>query len=181
VKEIGELYVPNFGVKLIYRRDRFLRGGDHSPFHERGFAAIRLTEVKENYDRQHQDIRVENGKQYGDLPEFSNTQYLTKNTRINAAVLATLASSPAPPSNVQVDVSALSYDSILRWTKDNEKTAAGYFVRTRETSSPVWQETFYTKDTAITLQRSKDDYLFGVQSIDTNGNVSLPGIPRPVR
>jgi Zn-dependent M28 family amino/carboxypeptidase len=181
VKEIGEQYVPSFGVKLIYRCDRFLRGGDHSPFHDRGFAAIRLTEVKENYDRQHQDVRIENGKNYGDMPEYVNIGYLTNSARINAGVLATLASSPAPPSNAQVDVSTLSYDSILRWNRNTEKELAGYVVRTRETSSPIWQEAIFTRDTAMTLQRSKDDFLFGIQTVDTDGNVSLPAIPRPVR
>jgi Zn-dependent M28 family amino/carboxypeptidase len=181
VKEIGEQYMPSFGVKFIYRRDRFLRGGDHSPFHDCGFAAIRLTEAKENYDRQHQDVRIENGKKYGDMPEYVNIGYLTNNARINAAALATIASSPAPPSHAQVDVSALSYDSILRWNTNTEKDLAGYFVRTRETSSPIWQEAVLTRDTAMTLQRSKDDYLFGIQAVDADGNVSLPSIPRSVR
>lgn len=178
-KEIGELYVPNFYIKLIYRRDRFLRGGDHSPFHELGFAAIRIIEAKENYDRQHQNIRIENGIQYGDLPQFIDLNYLTKNAKINAAILATLASSPTQPTNSYIEISNQSYQTILRWNRNTEDDIKGYYIRIRDTSIPFWSTTIFTTDTTVILPHSKDDFIFGIQTIDKNGNISLPVIPIP--
>jgi Zn-dependent M28 family amino/carboxypeptidase len=104
VKEVGERYVDNLEVVLIYRNDRFLRGGDHTPFVQRGFAAVRLTEMNENYNHQHQDLRTEKGIVYGDLPEFMDFEYLRKNTGINLATLANLAKAPSVPQAVTVDV-----------------------------------------------------------------------------
>lgn len=179
--EIGRKYVPDFGVRLIYRRDRFLRGGDHSPFHERGFAAVRFTVARENYDWQHQNVRVESGKQFGDLPRFMDFEYCTNVARVNAAVAATLARGPAPPKNVGVVTSQLEYQTTIRWNRNAEEDLEGYIVRSRETTSPVWQSAVFTRDTSIVLKHLKDDFLFGVQAVDREGNTSLPGIPRPVR
>lgn len=181
IKEIGERYNPKFGVDLIYRLDRFLRGGDHKPFHERGFRAVRFSEVKENYDHQHQNIRVENGKQYGDLPKFVDYEYCANVGRINAAAMATLALAPQPPENVAIITAQLGYDAVLRWAKNPESDLAGYFVRYRKTASPVWEKAVFTADTTITLKVSKDDYLFGVQGVDKAGNVGLYTVPRPMR
>lgn len=181
VKEIGEKYVSDFDVRMIYRRDRFLRGGDHAPFHERGFAAVRFVEVKENYDYQHQDVRFENGKQYGDLPQFIDYDYASRIAKVNAAVIYSLASAPAPPRNVGIVTSQLGYETKLRWEKNAEHDIKGYFVRYRETTSPVWQGSFFTIENSITLDLSKDDYLFGVQAVDIDGNVSLVVLPRPVQ
>jgi len=179
IKEIGERYSSGFGVQLIYRLDRFLRGGDHRPFHERGFRAVRFTEVKENYDRQHQDIRIEGVKEFGDLPKFLNYEYCKNVARINAAAIATLASAPQSPENVQVLTAQLANDSKLRWQRNPEKDLAGYFVRYRATSSPVWEHTLFTTDTTIRISLSKDDFLFGVQAVDTDGNVGLVTLPSP--
>lgn len=180
IKEIGERYNPKFGVTLVYRLDRFLRGGDHRPFHERGFRAVRFSEVKENYDRQHQDIRVENGKEYGDLPKFVDYEYCTNVGRINAAAIATLARAPQPPENVGILTSQLGYDTVLRWAKNPESDIAGYLVRYRQTSSSVWEKSVFTADTTMTLKISKDDHLFGVQGVDKEGNAGLVITPRPV-
>ncbi len=181
VNETAQRYMPAFGVKMIYRRDRFLRGGDHSPFHERGFAAVRFSVARENYDWQHQNVRVENGKQYGDLPAFMDFDYCANVTKVNAATVASLAWAPAPPRNVGVTTSQLEYQTTLRWNRSPEKDLAGYYVKYRETSSPVWQESVFTADTSITLKLLKDDYLFGVQAVDREGNASLPVLPSPVR
>ena len=181
VKEVGEQYLPNFNVKMIYRRDRFLRGGDQLPFHERGYAAVRFTEAKENFNRQHQDVRTEGDKAYGDLPQFMNFDYCANVARINAAALASLALAPPPPEEVKIMTQKLEYDTELQWNKSISSDIAGYIVRYRETTSPLWQHSIVTQDTTITLKISKDDFLFGVQAIDRDGNASLVSIPHPVR
>ncbi|WP_244214265.1 M20/M25/M40 family metallo-hydrolase [Pedobacter jejuensis] len=115
VKETGERYVDQLEIKLIYRNDRFLRGGDHTPFVENGFSAVRLTEMNENFEHQHQDLRTENGVKYGDLIEFMDFEYLRKNTAVNIAVLANLAKAPSMPTEVKVDVKNLSNSTYLYW------------------------------------------------------------------
>ena len=181
IKEVGEKYIPNFGVKLIYRRDRFLRGGDHLPFHEQGFAAVRFSEAKEHFDHQHQDVRTEDGKSYGDLPEYMSFEYCANVARINVAALASLALAPAPPTNVKIMTKNLEYTTMLQWNKNTEPDLAGYSARYRETTSPTWQYSVFTQDTTITLKVSKDDYLFGVQAADHSDNASLFSIPTPSR
>ena len=180
VQEAGERYVPHHGIKMIYFRDRFLRGGDQSPFHDRGFAAVRLVDARENYAHQHQNVRKVNGKQYGDLPQFMNFDYFTQNAKVDAAVLASLALAPSAPSHVGIVVSGLAYDTRLKWDKNPESDVAGYYVRYRETTAPQWQGKVFTADTTISLKLLKDDYLFGVQAVDKDGNESLVSLPRPV-
>jgi hypothetical protein len=179
IKEIGERYNPGFGVQLVYRLDRFLRGGDHQPFHERGFRAVRFTEVKENYDRQHQNVRSEQGREFGDLPKFVDYEYCANIARTNAAAVATIARAPQPPSKVEILTAQLANDTGLRWQRNPEKDLAGYLVRYRSTSSPVWENTLFTSDTTVTVKVSKDDFLFGVQAVDKEGNASLVTLPRP--
>ena len=181
IKEIGERYVDQLNVTLIYRRDRFLRGGDHTPFSREGFTAVRLTEMNENYARQHQDVREEEGVQYGDLPEFVDYNYVAKVARTNMAVLANLASAPASPDSVGVMITRLTNDTTLRWAQPKGKAPAGYYVLMRETHVPFWQRKFYTEKTEITLPYSKDNYFFAVQSVDADGHESLPIFPRPRR
>ena len=181
VNEIAAMYTPGFAATMVYRRDRFLRGGDHSPFHDRGFAAVRFSVARENYDWQHQNVRTEGGREYGDLPRFMNFDYCANVARVNLAALATLALAPAPPENVEILTSRLEYETTLRWNAGKEPDLAGYVVRYRETTSPVWQEAEFTKDTTVTLKLLKDDHLFGVQSVDREGNVSLARVPRPAR
>ncbi len=177
IKEVGERYVDNIQVMMIYRNDRFLRGGDHTAFVENGFAGVRFTEMNENFTRQHQDVRVENGIQYGDLPEFIDFEYLRKNTALNLANLANLAKAPAVPEEVKVDVKKLSNTSFLYWKAPKVGKVKGYYVLVRETTSAVWQKKIYTESAEIRLPYSKDNYFFGVQSVNEAGNESLPVIP----
>ena len=177
VKEIGERYVDQLEVKLIYRNDRFLRGGDHTPFVENGFTAVRITEMNENFEHQHQDLRTDKGVKYGDLIEFMDFEYLRKNTAVNIAVLANLAKAPSMPTEVKVDVKNLSNSTFLYWKAPVNGTTKGYYILMRETSSPVWQKKFFTTATELRLPYSKDNYLFAVQSIGNEDNESLPVVP----
>ena len=177
VKEVGERYVENLQVMMIYRNDRFLRGGDHTAFVENGFAAVRITEMNENYTRQHQDIRVENGIQYGDVIEHIDFEYLRKNTSMNLANLANLAKAPAVPEEVKLDVKKLTNSSYLYWKAPKTGTVKGYYLLVRETTSPVWQKKIYTESLEIRLPYSKDNYFFAVQAVNETGNESLPVIP----
>jgi hypothetical protein len=177
VKEIGERYVDNLDIKMVYRNDRFLRGGDHTPFVENGFTAVRITEMNENYTRQHQDVRKENGIQYGDLIEFIDFEYLRKNTGMNLSTLANLAKAPSMPDDVKIDVKKLSNTSYLYWKKSKTGNVKGYYLLMRETTSAVWQKKIFTTATEITVPYSKDNYFFAVQSVNENGNESLPVVP----
>lgn len=181
VKEIGERYVKNIDIKLIYRNDRFLRGGDHTPFVNNGFTAVRLTDYYENYDHQHQDIRTENNKKYGDLIEFMDFDYLKTNTAVNVAVMANLAKSTPQPENVLMDVKELSNSTKLSWEKPLSGKVKGYQVLYRETDQSVWTHKMFTTETSLTIPLSKDNYLFAVQSISFSGNESLPVIPKVAR
>ena len=177
VKEIGERYVDQLEVKLIYRNDRFLRGGDHTPFVENGFTAVRITEMNENFDHQHQDLRTEKGIKYGDLMEYMDFEYLRKNTAVNISVLANLANAPAVPAEVKIDVKNLSNSTYLYWKAPLTGKVKGYYVLLRETSSPVWEKKFFTTATELRLPYSKDNYLFAIQSIGEGDQESLPVVP----
>ena len=177
VKEIGERYVENLQVVMIYRNDRFLRGGDHTPYVQRGFAAVRFTEMNENYTRQHQDVRVENNVQFGDLPEFIDFEYLRKNTCMNLANLANLAKAPPMPDSVKMDVKKLSNSTWLYWQAPKAAAPKGYYVLVRETTSAVWQKKIFTTATEMRMPYSKDNYFFAVQSVNETGNESLPVVP----
>ncbi|AFK05219.1 peptidase M28 [Emticicia oligotrophica DSM 17448] len=178
VKEVGERYVDNLEVVMIYRNDRFLRGGDHTPFVNRGFAAVRLSEMNENFLHQHQDLRVEKGVEYGDLIKFMDFEYLRKNTCVNLATLANLAKSPAMPQDVVLDVRGLGNSTNLNWKAPKSGKVKGYYVLMRETAMPYWQKKFFTPNLKITLPYSKDNYFFAVQSVSEDGNESLPVLPR---
>lgn len=177
VKEIGERYVDNLEVVMIYRNDRFLRGGDHTPYVQQGFAAVRITEMNENFTRQHQDVRVENGIQYGDLPQHIDYEYLRKNTAMNLANLANLAKAPAMPEEVKIEVKNLSNNTSLSWLPPKTGKVKGYYILMRATTSPVWQRKLFTTENQIILPYSKDNYFFAVQSVNDSGNESLPGVP----
>src|SRR5580692_10465256 len=181
VKEIGERYVDNLEVVMIYRNDRFLRGGDHTPYVDTGYAAVRITEMNENFNHQHQDVRTENGVEYGDLEKFMDFEYLRKNTALNLANLANLAKSPGMPQNVRVEVRNLTNGTQLMWKAPVEGKVRGYYILMRETTSPVWQRKIFTTETDVKLPYSKDNYFFGVQSVSEGGNESLPVVPIPGR
>ncbi len=180
MKEIGERYVDQLEVKLVYRNDRFLRGGDHTPFAREGFTAVRVCEMNENYYHQHENVRVENGIQYGDLPEFVDFEYMRKVTGVNLASLAYLASSPSEPVSVGIDVRKLSNTSSLKWTAPKTGKVKGYYVLMRETDASMWQKKFYTEDTTLTLPYSKDNYFFAVQAVGENGHESMAVFPQPI-
>lgn len=177
IKEIGERYVDNLEVKLIYRPDRFLRGGDHIPYLENGFTAVRITEMNENFNHQHQDVRKENGIEYGDLLKFIDFEYLRKNTALNLANLSNLAKAPSVPQNVAINVKDLSNSSSLSWKAPEYGKVKGYYVLIRETSSPMWQRKIFTSKNSVTIPYSKDNYFFAVESVNENGNESLPVVP----
>jgi hypothetical protein len=177
-KEIGERYVDNLEVVMVYRNDRFLRGGDHTPFVNRGFAAVRVTEMNENFEHQHQDLRTEKGTQYGDLPEFMDFEYLRKNTAMNLATLANLAKAPATPQNVTIDTKSLTNSTTLFWQTPKSGKVKGYYVLVRETYQPFWQKKIFTTKNGINLPYSKDHYFFAVQAVGEDGNESLPILPK---
>ncbi|WP_121354660.1 M20/M25/M40 family metallo-hydrolase [Flavisolibacter nicotianae] len=181
VKEVGERYVDNLQVVMIYRNDRFLRGGDHTPYVENGYAAVRITEMNENYYHQHQNVRMENGIQYGDLPQFMDFEYLRKNTAMNLSNLANLAKAPSMPQDVKVDVKNLTNYTVLSWQAPKTGKAKGYYILMRETTSPVWQKKIFTTETQAQLPYSKDNYFFAVQTVNETGNESLPVVPAPSR
>lgn len=180
IKEIGERYVDQMEVKLIYRSDRFLRGGDQTPFMKNGFTATRMSEMNENFFHQHENVRIENGIQYGDLPEFMDFEYLRKVTAINISTLSSLSNSSGEPQEVKIDVRGLSNKSILVWSTPTIGKAVGYYVLMRETSSPVWERKFYTTQNSMTLPYSKDNYLFAIQSVSVTGEESLAIFPVPM-
>jgi hypothetical protein len=181
VAEIVPAYVAGFTVRQIFRADRFLRGGDQESFQDAGYsAAIRFVEAHENFTHQHQDVRIENGVQYGDLPQFIDAQYLRRATQANVAALAALALGPAPPGEVRMLLRHLGYDSTLQW-----KPAAGavaYEILWRSTDAAQWEHVRNVGDvTEATVPVSKDDYILGVRSVDVNGLRSPAVYPLAVR
>ena len=181
IKMVTNQYVEQLDIKLIYRNDRFLRGGDHTPFSQNGFTAIRFCEMNENFDHQHQTVRKENGIQYGDLPEFMDFEYMKKVACSNLATLTNLAWSPKAPKNVGIEVKEVTNFSVLNWNKPEGKPIYGYNILIRETSSPIWEKSIFVKDTKSEIPYSKDNYFFAVQSVDELGHSRLPVFPVPIR
>jgi hypothetical protein len=179
VVETARTYDAGIKPMLVFRLDRYLRGGDHRSFNDQGFAGVRFTEFRENYNRQHQNVRTENGVEYGDLPKFVNYDYVAAVARLNAATLASLASSPAPPAKVRVQAKELQNDTTLTW---ESTPGASYEVLWRATTSPEWEHVqTLGKVTKATLPMSKDNVIFAVRSSDDNGHKSLPVVPMPER
>ncbi len=183
VEEQADRYLKTFRVWLIYRRDRYLRGGDHIPFLERGFPAARITEVDEDYTHQHQTVRTENGIFYGDTPEFVDFRYVSNVARVNLIALASLASAPAKPQNVGIVTRRLTNDTDLKWDANADPDLAGYEVVWRDTTAAKWTGAkFVGKVTEYTVPKmSKDNYFFGVRAVDKVGNKSPVVYPRPTR
>jgi hypothetical protein len=169
---IADQYMPGFDVSMVYRRDRFGRGGDQVPMVEAGFPAVRVTEAAENYTRQHQDLRTENGIVYGDTIDGVDFPYLARVTRLNAMTMASLANAPRPPLEVKVD-GAVSANTTVTWTAS--AGAASYIVWWRDTTSPVWQHSRIVPgaDTSVVLEKIViDDWFFGVQAVSADGYAS---------
>jgi Peptidase family M28 len=180
IKEIGERYLNNFEVTLVFRRDRFRRGGDHIPFLQRGYPAVRFTEPNEAFARQHQKIREENGIRYGDVIEMVDFAYVAQVARINAAALAGMALAPAAPAGVKFKSLRQEYNTVLTWEQNKEPDLAGYRIVWRETYQPFWQRSIDLGNVTEFVMKglSKDDFFFAVQALDREGNASPPVFPR---
>jgi hypothetical protein len=180
IRDIAALYVPALRVRVIYRADRYLRGGDHLPFLERGYPAVRFTEPAEDFRRQHEDVRTENGVEYGDVPDHVDFAYTADVARVNAAALAVLARAPAPPAGVQIETARLENDTTLRWLPGPEPDLAGYRIVWRETTAPFWE---HALDVAKDVHRitipgvSKDNLIFGVEAFDAAGHFTPAVFP----
>ena len=182
VTDVGRTY--DVGVKplLVFRLDRYLRGGDHYAFNQQGFSAVRFTEFREDFHHQHQNVRTENGIEYGDLPKFVDFDYVARVARLNAATLAEMASAPAPPANVRLLTKNLENDSTLTWEPPPGGLATAYEIVWRSTTDPNWEHVQKSGNaTRATLQLSKDNVIFAVRAIDKDWHRSLPVVPSPER
>lgn len=182
IAETARTYQTEVKPLLEFRRDRFLRGGDHISFNEVGYPAVRFTEFRENFTRQHQNVRTENGIEYGDLPKFVNFDYVANVARINAATLAALAAAPGPPRNVKLETKELTNDSTLHWEAPADGRATAYEVLWRATSAADWEHSEQVLNAnRVTIPVSKDNVIFAVQAIDEAGHRGEPIVPSPER
>lgn len=176
VHKTTKTYMPEMNPKMIYRLDRFGRGGHHRPFNDAGFAGIRIMEMHENYTQQHQDIRTENGIEYGDKLKFVNFEYANKLTAVNAINLASIAWAPASPQNVRIG-GIVQPSTKLIW--DKVEGAKGYMVYWRDTTSPTWEHSKYVEGVSGCVLEGIviDNYLFGVAAVGENGHESIVSYP----
>lgn len=184
VAEVGKQYLApeQFQAMLVFRHDRYLRGGDHFSFNDQGYPAVRFTEFRENFHHQHQNVRTENGIEYGDLPKFVDYDYTANVARLNTATLASLASAPAPPADVKLLTKSLENDSTLEWKASPGGLASGYEVLWRDTTASDWQHVKAVGNvTHATLAVSKDDVIFAVRALDAKGHRSVAVVPEPQR
>lgn len=176
IDRMADQYVPNLDVMMVYRLDRFSRGGHHRPFNDAGFPGVRLMETNEHYDRQHQDLRTENGRRYGDVIEGVDFAYAAKLTALNAVTLAALAAAPPPPAQVTIE-GAVTPDTTLKWKRPPAAQApqlAGYKVYWRLTDAPQWTYSRWVGDVSEFTLRNVviDNYFFGVASVAKDGSES---------
>jgi len=184
IRQVAEQYVTGFEPKLVSRPDRYLHGGDHLSFNDQGFAAVRFTEYREDYNHQHQTPRIESGVEYGDLPKFVDFAYVANVARLNAATLASLASAPAPPANVRLVTRVLENDSTLTWSASPGGLATNYEVLWRPTTDTDWPPQNVEavgNVTQATLKRSKDNVILAVRAVDAKGHRSVAVAPLPER
>jgi hypothetical protein len=182
IAEVGRTYDAGVKPLLIFRLDRYLRGGDHSSFNQQGFSAVRFTEYREDFHHQHQNVRMENSIEYGDVMKFVDYDYVEHVARLNAATLASLAAAPGPPGNVRLLAKDLENDSTLTWEASAGGLAAGYEVVWRATSSAEWEHAQNVGNvTRATMKLSKDNVIFGVRAVDREGHRSLTVVPVPER
>jgi hypothetical protein len=178
--EVAANEATEMGIAIQYRLDRFLRGGDHSAFLQAGYAAIRYTEPNEDFAHQHQDLRVENGTQYGDLIEFVDFEYTARVAKVNLATLWSLSQAPGQPRNVTVDTTVLDNDTRLKWVVSEREEVEGYEVVWRATTAPLWTHVVGVGKTgSATLELSKDNVIFGVRAVGRNGYRSPAVYPFP--
>lgn len=182
IVEVDRAYQTGMIPTMVFRQDRYLRGGDHYSFNQQGFAAVRLTEYREDFHHQHQNVRTENGIEYGDVPKFVDFDYVARVARLNAATLGALAAAPAPPANVHLLTKDLENDSTLTWDASPGGLASAYEVLWRATTSPIWEHAQNVGDaTRATLKISKDNVIFAVRAVDKVGHRSLAVVPVPER
>jgi hypothetical protein len=186
IKEQADRYskdMKGFGAWMIYRRDRYGRGGDHIPFLERGYAAVRFTENEEDFTHQHQNVRTENGVFYGDTPDYVDFDYVANVARVNLIALASLAMAPAMPQAVAFANNRQSADTELKWEAGKDADLAGYEVVWRDTTSAEWTNSAFAGNVTTYTAKglSKDNYLFGVRAVDKTGHKSPVVYPRPGR
>ncbi|MEL0642133.1 M28 family metallopeptidase [Pseudoalteromonas aliena] len=170
IDTVADRYIENLDTMLVYRLDRFGRGGHHRPFNDAGFAAVRIMETNEHYDRQHQDLRTEEGIEYGDTIEGVDFDYTAKLTSLNAVTMASMAWAPAPPKQVRIS-GAVTADTSFTWASSDDNNIAGYKIYWRYTSEPQWQFSKYVGNvTNYTLKNVViDNYYFGVASVSKEG------------
>src|SRR5277367_901123 len=189
ILSVSETY-HGAGPVLEFRRDRFLRGGDHTSFNGEGFAAVRFTEWRENFNHQHQNVRTENGVEYGDELKYVDYQYVAHVAALNAVTLATLAYAPPAPENAHIVTKNLDNNTTLEWSGSGAPSGTKYEVVWREMTAPTWQ--FFTSNGvdqlstpaggySITLPISKDNVIFGIRSVDAQGHRSPAVVPIPER
>ena len=178
VHRITSEYMPEMKPKMVYRLDRFGRGGHHRPFNDAGFAGVRIMETHENYNRQHQDIRVEDGIEYGDVLEGVDFEYCAKLTSVNAINLASIAWAPSPPEGLMIG-GAVRPSTKLAWDRVQDEHILGYMVHWRDTTSPTWDHSRFVGDvTEYTLEGIViDNFLFGVSSVSKDGHQSVVAYP----
>jgi hypothetical protein len=186
VKEVAPFELTNMNVRVIWRRDRYLRGSDHLSFQQQGYPAARITEPRENFNHEHRNVEVVNGVQFGDLIQFMDFDYLARVTRVNAAALWALATNPGTPKNLQIHVAPPpTFSGIntttLTWNANPEANLAGYEVVMRETTSPDWTSAVNVGNvTTVTLDIAKDNVQFGLRAVDQAGNRSPVAFPQTV-
>ncbi|MFE6481585.1 M20/M25/M40 family metallo-hydrolase [Streptomyces sp. NPDC057757] len=181
VRDVGDNDATGMRVRVVYRRDRYRRGGDHIPFLERAYPAARFTEPAEDFAHQHQDVRVdENGRQFGDLPEFCDFPFVARVAKVNAAALWTLSQAPGTPRDARIITTVLTNSTRLVWTRGTEPDLAGYEVVWRETTAPEWTHVIPAGDvTAYEVDLSKDNVFFGVRAVSRTGARSPVAFPSP--
>jgi hypothetical protein len=181
VKDVAENDLTDMNVRVIWRRDRYLRGSDHISFLRQGYPGARFTEPRENFNHEHQDVRVENGVQFGDLAEFVDFDYIVRVAKVNGAALWSLAQGPGTPKNAQIHAAVLTNDTTLTWDRGTEPDLAGYEVVWRETTEADWTHRIHVGDvTSVTIDLSKDNVQFGIRAVDGAGRRSPVAFPLTV-
>jgi hypothetical protein len=179
VKSVTDTGSTDMDIRIIYRRDRYLRGSDHIPFLQQGWPAGRFTEPAEDFAHQHQDVRVDaNGKQFGDLPEFCDFDYITRVAKVNGCVLYSLASAPGTPKGATIVTTTLTNQTTLHWQASTSADVAGYEVVWRESNATDWEFVIPVgTETRVVIDLSKDNVAFGVRAVDTDGHRSPAAYP----
>jgi Peptidase family M28 len=179
VQDVAQNESTGMDVRVIWRRDRYLRGSDHISFLQQGYPAARFTEPRENFNHEHQDTRVENGVQFGDLPQFLDFEYIARVAKVNGATLWSLAQGPGTPKNVKIDAAVLTNDTTLTWDRGTEPDLAGYEVVWRETTAPDWTQVIDVGDvTTVTIDLVKDNVQFGLRAVDRDGHRGPVAFPQ---